>query len=41
MEAESTTLRLLIAEDHALVREGTRNILNAEPDMQVVGEAML
>ncbi len=39
MEAESTTLRLLIAEDHALVREGTRNILNAEPDMQVVGEA--
>lgn len=34
-----TKLRLLVAEDHALVREGTRNILNAEPDMEVVAEA--
>jgi len=36
---ETGVLRLLVAEDHALVREGTRNILNAEPDMEVVGEA--
>ncbi len=39
MQGKPTTLRLLVAEDHALVREGTRNILNAEPDMEVVGEA--
>ncbi len=38
-EVETRVLRLLVAEDHALVREGTRNILNAEPDMEVVGEA--
>jgi two-component system, NarL family, response regulator LiaR len=36
---ERAGLRLLVAEDHALVREGTRNILNADPDMSVVGEA--
>lgn len=39
VEAEQPTLRLLVAEDHALVREGTCNILNAEQDMEVVGEA--
>ncbi len=39
MQQEPVVLRLLIAEDHALVREGTRNILNAEPDMEVVAEA--
>ena len=39
MQEEPATLRLIVAEDHALVREGTCNILNAEPDMVVVGEA--
>lgn len=38
-DSERTILRLLVAEDHALVREGTCNILNAEADMEVVGEA--
>jgi len=38
-DAERRTLRLLVAEDHALVREGTCNILNGELDMEVVGEA--
>lgn len=31
--------RVLIAEDHAIVREGIRMILGAEPDFEVVGEA--
>ncbi len=31
--------RLLIADDHALVREGMRSVLASEPDLEVVGEA--
>ena len=32
-------LRVLIAEDHTLVREGTRHILEQDPGIEVVGEA--
>ena len=32
-------IRVLIADDHTVVREGTRRILEQEPDMAVVGEA--
>lgn len=32
-------IKLLIADDHALVREGTRRILETEKDLQVVAEA--
>ena len=32
-------MRLLIADDHALVRRGVRLILDAEPDLTVVAEA--
>jgi DNA-binding NarL/FixJ family response regulator len=32
-------IRVLIAEDHALVRRGTAVLLNTEPDMEVVGQA--
>lgn len=32
-------IKILIADDHAVVREGTRQILEQEPDMDVVGEA--
>jgi len=32
-------IRIVIADDHAVVRQGTRALLEAEPDMQVVGEA--
>ncbi len=32
-------LRVLLGEDHAVVREGTRRILEAEPGLEVVGEA--
>lgn len=32
-------IKILIADDHAVVREGTRRILEQERDMEVVGEA--
>ncbi len=32
-------LRILIAEDHKTVREGVKLLVNAQPDMEVVGEA--
>ncbi len=32
-------IRVLIADDHAFVREGTRRILEQEPDLEVVAEA--
>jgi DNA-binding NarL/FixJ family response regulator len=32
-------IRVLIAEDHAIVRAGFRALLDAEPDLEVVGEA--
>ncbi len=36
----SNKIRILIADDHALVREGTRRVLEQEPDLEVVGEAV-
>lgn len=33
------TIRIVLAEDHALVREGTRRILEQYPNLKVVGEA--
>ena len=33
------TIRILIADDHAVVRMGLGALLGAEPDMEVVGEA--
>ncbi len=32
-------IRLLLADDHAVLRAGLRVLLNARPDMEVVGEA--
>src|SRR5512142_2734254 len=32
-------LRVLLAEDHAVVREGTRQIIERDPGIEVVGEA--
>jgi len=32
-------IKLLIADDHGILRQGLRRILEAEPDMTVVGEA--
>ncbi len=34
-----TPIRIVIADDHAVVREGTRQILDREDDMEVVGQA--
>ena len=33
-------IRILLADDHAVVRQGFRMILSAAPDMEVVGEAL-
>jgi NarL family two-component system response regulator LiaR len=33
------TIRVLIADDHAIVREGLRTLISYQPGMQVVGEA--
>lgn len=33
------TIRVVIADDHSIVREGVRLLLEAQPDIQVVGEA--
>ena len=33
------TINIVIADDHLLMREGTRRILEAYPDLKVVGEA--
>lgn len=32
-------IRILIADDHAVVREGLRGLISSEPGMEVVGEA--
>ena len=32
-------IRVLIADDHAVVRSGLANILGAEPDIKIIGEA--
>ncbi len=35
----ATKVKIIIADDHAIVREGIRMILEAQPDFEVVGEA--
>lgn len=34
-----TKLRIFLADDHVMVRTGLKNLINAETDMEVVGEA--
>jgi DNA-binding NarL/FixJ family response regulator len=36
---DTDKIKILIADDHAVVREGTRQILEGEPDLKVVAEA--
>ena len=41
MENMSTErIRILIADDHTVLRQGTRKLLEEEPDMEVVAEAL-
>ncbi len=35
----ASTLRILIADDHAIVREGLTSVINRQTDMRVVGQA--
>lgn len=35
----SEKIKVLLADDHAIVREGTRDMVQRQPDMEVVGEA--
>ena len=37
-KAAAKPIRVLIADDHAMFREGVRALLDAEPDIEVVGE---
>ena len=32
-------IKILIADDHAIVREGIRQLLTSQNDMEIVGEA--
>ncbi len=36
---ESSSIRVLLVDDHAVVREGLRALIDGEPDINVVGEA--
>ena len=38
ISAPNPKWRVLLADDHAIVREGIRSLLDAEPDLHVVGE---
>lgn len=38
-EVRATALRVLICDDHALFRRGLTMVLDAEPDVEVIGEA--
>ena len=37
--AEDKRIRLILADDHAMVRAGTRQLLERQPDLNIVGEA--
>lgn len=37
--SDETRIRLLLADDHAVVRTGTRELLERKPDFHIVGEA--
>ena len=39
MEPTKQPLRVLIADDHPLIRKGLRQVIEAEPNFEVVGEA--
>lgn len=38
-QAQLTNIRILITDDHAIVREGLRTLIKTEPGLEVIGEA--
>jgi two-component system, NarL family, response regulator NreC len=36
---QSKKIRVLLADDHAILRKGVRMLINSQPDLEVVGEA--
>ena len=38
-EAPTTVIRVALLDDHEVVRSGVANLVNSQPDMEVVGEA--
>jgi two-component system, NarL family, nitrate/nitrite response regulator NarL len=40
MEESAPTINIVISDDHALFREGLRKLLEAEPGIRIVGEAL-
>lgn len=36
---EEKCIRIVLADDHAMIREGLKNLFGVQPDMKVVGEA--
>jgi len=39
MDRKSQPIRLVIADDHPIFRDGLRRLLEAESDLKVIGEA--
>ena len=39
MNAETKTIRILTADDHALLRQGIASLVEIEPDMEIVAQA--
>lgn len=39
MNTSTREIRLVLADDHAVVRSGTRELLEQQPDLRIVGEA--
>lgn len=39
MMSQSTTIRVLIADDHSIVRQGLATIINRDPEMTVIAQA--
>src|SRR5512141_2220809 len=39
MEMKSGKVRILLADDHTIFRDGLRKLLEAEPDFEIAGEA--
>jgi DNA-binding NarL/FixJ family response regulator len=39
MDSKVAVVRIVIADDHTIFRDGLRRLLEAEPELEVVGEA--